>query len=250
MTATIVFEEFEGVARIGFNRIKQHNALGHDELKGIEVALANLSTSTRAVVFCSEGGRTFCAGADLQQITNGELTGDQFQAVTNQIAALPIPTICVANGNVFGGGVELALSCDFRLASDDIMMRVPAAAIGLCYPIDGIERFVNRLGVSVAKRILVRAEELNASEMKDLGIVDWLAAPSNIMSTAMEIAAGLARKAPLAVTAMLEIIKQAEIGNIDRKLAAQLVEQCASSADLQEGLAAKRDRRSPKFLGR
>ncbi len=249
MTDTIVFEEFEGVARIGFNRVAQHNALGHNELRGIETALASLSDTTRAVVFCSEGGRTFCAGADLQQITSGELTGDQFQAVTNQIAALTIPTVCVANGNVFGGGVELALSCDFRIAADDIMMRVPAAAIGLCYPTDGIERFVNRLGVSVAKRILVGAEELNANEMKELGIVDWLATPADIMTTALDVAAGLARKAPLAVNAMLELIKQAEAGEIDRTRAAELTALCANSADLQEGLAAKRERRSPQFTG-
>jgi len=249
MTETIVFEEFNNVARIGFNRIAQHNALGREELRGIEGALASLSDTTRALVFCSEGGRTFCAGADLQQITSGELTGEQFQAVTNQIAALTIPTLCVANGNVFGGGVELALSCDFRIAADDIMMRVPAATIGLCYPTDGIERFVNRLGVSVAKRILVGAEELSANDMKALGIVDWLATPANIMTSAMELAAGLASKAPLAVTAMLELIKQAEAGDIDRERAAELTALCANSSDLQEGLAAKRERRSPEFTG-
>ncbi len=108
------------------------------ELAGIESALKNLSADTRVLMIYSEGGRTFCAGADLGQISSGELTGDQFQAVTNQIADLSIPTICVANGNIFGGGVELAMSCDFRMAADDILMRVPAAAIGLCYPTDGI----------------------------------------------------------------------------------------------------------------
>jgi enoyl-CoA hydratase/carnithine racemase len=249
MTQTIVFEEFDGIARLGFNRAAQHNALGKMELAGIESALKNLSADTRVLMIYSEGGRTFCAGADLGQISSGELTGDQFQAVTNQIADLSIPTICVANGNIFGGGVELAMSCDFRMAADDILMRVPAAAIGLCYPTDGIERFVSRLGVTVAKRILVGAEELSADEMKALRIVDWTASASGIMEAALDVANALASLAPLAVSAMLEIIKQAEAGSIDRVRAAQLTEMCGGSEDLKEGLLAKRERRAPRFLG-
>ena len=248
--STIVFQELNGVGRIGLNRGAQHNALGKAELAAIEAALANLSTDTRVLMIYSEGGRTFCAGADLQQISSGELTGDQFQSVTNQIADLSIPTLWVANGNIFGGGVDLAMSCDFRLAADDSLMRVPASVIGLCYPVDAIERFVTRLGVTVAKRILIGAEELTAQDMQVLGIVDWTATAANIMESAMGIAADLACKAPLAVSAMLEIIKQAERGNIDRIRAAQLTAICSQSADLQEGLTAKRERRLPVFSGR
>jgi len=247
MGSTVLFEQSDGVAHISFNRGDRHNALGKDELTGIENALASLNQDTRVLVIGSEGGRTFCAGADLSQITSGELTGDRFQAVTNQIANLPIPTLCVINGNVFGGGVELAISCDFRIGAEDIMMRIPAAAIGLCYPIDGIERLVSRLGVGTAKRLLVAAEELTASDMKALGILNWILPPSALVEGAMDVARQLAGLAPLSVRSMLKVISQIERRELDRVEAAQLSEMCANSMDLQEGLAAQRERRKPEF---
>lgn len=250
MTSTILFEQHDGIARLSFNRAERHNALGKSELMGIERALASLNSETRLLVISSESGRTFCAGADLEQIGSGELTGDQFQAVTNQIAALKIPSLCVINGNVFGGGFELAMSCDFRIGADDIVMRVPAAAIGLCYPIDGIERIASRLGVNLAKRILVGAEEFSAADMKELGILNWVASPSALMDSAMDIARGMAKLAPLAMQSMLKVLKQYEQGAIDRVEAAQLSEMCANSSDLQEGLAAQRERRAPVFRAR
>ena len=249
MGPTVLFEQSDGVAHISFNRGDRHNALGKDELTGIENALASLNQDTRVLVIGSEGGRTFCAGADLSQITSGELTGDRFQAVTNQIANLPIPTLCVINGNVFGGGVELAISCDFRIGAEDIMMRIPAAAIGLCYPIDGIERLVSRLGVGTAKRLLVAAEELTASDMKALGILNWILPPSALVEGAMDVARQLAGLAPLSVRSMLKVISQIERRELDRVEAAQLSEMCANSIDLQEGLAAQRERREPEFKG-
>ena len=249
MSSTVLFEQQNGIARLSFNRAEKHNALGHEELSGIENALESIDETTRVLVVTSESGRTFCAGADLGQINEGLLSGERFQAATNRIAKLPIPTLCVINGNIFGGGVELAVSCDFRVAAEDIMMRVPAAAIGLCYPIDGIERLVNRLGVSLAKRILVAAEEFSAAEMKALGIVNWTSPASELTVVAMEYAQQLASGAPLAVRSMLRIIGEAESGSIDRRGADELVALCAGSKDLKEGLVAQRERRKPIFTG-
>jgi enoyl-CoA hydratase/carnithine racemase len=185
----------------------------------------------------------------LQQIRSGELDGDQFQQVTNELADLPIPTLCVINGNVFGGGCELAMSCDFRLASEDIVMRVPASVIGLCYPIEGIERMVNRLGVTLAKRILVAAEEFSAQQMLEFGIVSRLISEDQLIAESNLTAKMLAQRAPLAVAAMLKIIRQAERGGINVKEARELAAFCSESDDLQEGLLAQKERRAPIFRG-
>ena len=138
MTDTISFSQEQGIATLTFDNPSRRNALGAVELDLIEGALASLSADTRVLLITSSDDRIFCAGADLNQILDGTLDGDRFQSVTNQIAALPIPTIAVLTGNVFGGGAELALSCDFRLAREGIVLRIPAAAIGLCYPVEGI----------------------------------------------------------------------------------------------------------------
>jgi len=249
MTSTILFDQEAGIATLRFNRPDRRNALGRDELSGIQRALNELRPETRVLVITSASGATFCAGADLQQIRSGELDGDQFQQVTNELADLPIPTLCVINGNVFGGGCELAMSCDFRLASEDIVMRVPASAIGLCYPIEGIERMVNRLGVTLAKRILVAAEEFSAQQMLEFGIVSRLISEDQLIAESNLTAKMLAQRAPLAVAAMLKIIRQAERGGINVKEARELAVTCSESDDLQEGLLAQKERRAPIFRG-
>ena len=249
MTSTILFDQEAGIATLRFNRPDRRNALGRDELSGIQRALNELRPETRVLVITSASGATFCAGADLQQIRSGELDGDQFQQVTNELADLPIPTLCVINGNVFGGGCELAMSCDFRLASEDIVMRVPASVIGLCYPIEGIERMVNRLGVTLAKRILVAAEEFSAQQMLEFGIVSRLISEDQLVAESNLTAKMLAQRAPLAVAAMLKIIRQAERGGINVDEARELAAICSESDDLQEGLLAQKERRAPIFKG-
>jgi len=249
MTATILFTQQSGVGHLRFNRPDRRNALGQEELGAISAALDALDKPTRVLMVSATEGATFCAGADLQQIRAGELDGDQFQGVTNRLADLPIPTLCVINGNVYGGGCELALSCDFRVAAEGIHMRVPASAIGLCYPVEGIERFVSRLGVTMAKRILVGAEEFSAEEMLSHGIVSRLAPATELLQEAEILASSLAQRAPLAVAAMLTIIRQAERGAVDAVAARELAAACSESEDLKEGLAAQKERRAPVFKG-
>ena len=170
--------------------------------------------------------------------------------MTNQIAGLSVPTIAVLTGNVFGGGAELALSCDFRLGREDIMMRIPAAAIGLCYPVAGIERLTSRLGVSLARRLLVAAETFSADDMLTLGLVDRILPAAQLRAEAALYAESLLGLAPMAVTSMLTIIRQLEEGALDRKTAAGLANACSESQDVQEGILAQREKRAANFKNR
>ena len=250
MSSTISFTEEQGVATLTFDNPARRNALGTAELDAIEGALGGLSAETRALVITSSDERIFCAGADLSQIREGTLSGDRFQSVTNQIAALPIPTVAVLTGNVFGGGAELALSCDFRLAREGIVLRIPAAAIGLCYPVEGIERLTRRLGPSLARRVLVAAETFTAEQMLSLRMIDSVHSSAALPDAAQEYAESLLALAPMAVTSMLEIIRQLEVGQLDRRHAESLAAACSDSEDVQEGIAAQREKRSPRFQNR
>lgn len=129
-------------------------------------------------------------------------------------------------------------------------MRVPAAAIGLCYPLSGISRFVERLGVNTTKRILVASEELDAEAMLDVGLLDHLVLPVQLEKTAEELAHHIAGLAPLSVRAMKTLIHQVASGTLDPVQTRQLVDACADSEDLQEGFAAQREKRKPRFSGR
>lgn len=250
MSDTISFQQQEGIATLSFNNPLRRNALGAGELDAIEGALGALDATTRVLLITSSDDRIFCAGADLTQILDGSLDGDRFQSVTNQIAELSIPTIAVLSGNVFGGGAELALSCDFRLGREEIAMRIPAAAIGLCYPVQGIERLTKRLGVPLAKRLLVAAETFSAHEMLALRLVDRIVPAAQLREEAELYARSLLALAPMAVTSMLTIIRQLEVGELDQQNAADLAMACAESEDVQEGILAQREKRSANFKNR
>jgi len=251
MTDTILYERTGHIGRLVLNNPAQHNALGQEQLAAIQQHLGTVSgdEQVRVLIITGWGDKTFCAGASLQQLGSGNLSGDQFQETTDMVAHLAIPTICAINGNVYGGGVELALSCDFRIGIAGSKLRVPAAAIGLCYPISGINRFVERLGVSTAKRMLLAAEEMEAEALLQLGFLDHLVQPAALDNAAEALAQQVASLAPLAVRAMKQIIQQAASGRIDRDEAQALSNLCLNSADLQEGFSAKREKRSPRFQG-
>ena len=128
-------------------------------------------------------------------------------------------------------------------------MRVPAASIGLCYPLSGINRFVERLGINLAKRILVASEEFKAIDMLSMGFVDHLVLPAQLEEKTQSLAQHIAGLAPLAVQSMKQILQQAASGSIDYELSGQLSQECLDSEDLKEGFAAQREKRSPRFRG-
>jgi enoyl-CoA hydratase/carnithine racemase len=252
MTDTIAYVRDGQVARIVLNNPARHNALGEAELLALQGHFNSISKDgeVRVLVLTSQGDETFCAGAALDQLRAGQISPGLFQATTDQLEELRVPTICAINGNVFGGGVELALSCDFRIGVHGTRMRVPAARIGLCYPLSGIQTFVQKLGVNLARRMLVAAEEFSAEDMLRIGFLDHLVDRGDLERRTQEMAESLAGLAPMAVQAMKEILLQAATGSLDTDRAEALSRACAESEDLREGFIAQKERRTPHFLGR
>ena len=117
MSDTILYSREGHVGRLTLNIPRRHNALGREQLVAIQERLTAVAADkqVRVLIVTGAGDKTFCAGASLQELGAGEIGDDCFRTTTTQLASLPIPTVCALNGNVFGAGVELALSCDFRL---------------------------------------------------------------------------------------------------------------------------------------
>lgn len=250
MNETVLLEKQGPVARLTLNRPDKHNSLGETELQALQSHLAGLRDSeARVLIVTGAGEKTFCAGAALNQLGAGDISGELFQETTNKLAQLPVPTICALNGSVFGGGVELALSCDFRIGISGTRMRVPAAQIGLCYPPSGIQRFVERLGTNLTKRILIAAEEFDADDMLRLGFLDHLEPRDGLLPRAEALAENIAGLAPLSVRSMKEVVQRYASGLVDAEEVQDLYQRCLQSADLQEGFAAQREKRSPRFKG-
>jgi len=251
MTKTILYSREGHVGHLVLNNPERHNALGQAELEGICAHLTAVAADeqVRVLVLTGTGEKTFCAGASLQELGAGKIDGDFFRDTADQLASLPVPTICALNGNVFGAGVELALACDLRMGVEGTRMRVPAAAIGICYPPSGVRRLVQSLGVNVARRMLLAAEEFDARSMLDIGFLDHLVLPGQLAAASSELAGHIAGLAPLAVRSMKEILGQVVAGSVDEPRARELLDLCAASTDLQEGFAAQQEKRQPRFSG-
>lgn len=251
MTDTIIYRREGRVGRLTLNIPERHNSLGREQLLAIQEHLAAVANDrqVRVLVLTGAGDRTFCAGASLQELGAGEIGGDCFRATTTQLAGLSVPTICALNGNVFGAGVELALSCDFRLGVEGARMRVPAAAIGICYPSSGVQRLVQGLGVHLARRILLAAEEFDSRAMLDMGFLDYLVLPGSFAEATDALAGKIAGLAPLAVRSMKNILGQVLDASVDEEQVKELADMCAHSEDFREGLAAQREKREPRFSG-
>lgn len=251
MIETIEYSTKGHIAKVVLNNVATHNSLGENELLALQhcFGLVEEDKNIRVLIVTNRGHKTFCAGAALNQLSTGKISPNSFQDTTDQLAAIRVPSICALNGNVYGGGVELALSCDFRIGVHGSHMRVPAAKLGLCYPINGINRYVERLGVSVSKRILMAAEQFDADELLHVGFLNYLVEADEIMKKTQELADSIAVLAPLAVQSMKQLLQQAAEGGIDPSYAEELSMLCAESVDLKEGFSAHREKRTPNFFG-
>jgi len=240
------------VARVTLNDPARHNALGAAEIAQLRRYLDAIAddATLRVLLLCGAGERTFCAGASLTQFRSGDMSGELFSTLTDQLAALPIPSVCALNGDVFGGGAEIALCCDYRIGVSGMRLLVPAARLGICYPLNGLQRYVDKLGLGAAKRILVASEELQADALLGIGFLHRVVARERLAEESDAFARHLAGLAPLAVRAMKRILGDVARGELDPQLARQLARRCADSQDLREGLAAQREKRTPHFEGR
>lgn len=245
------FERDERVARITLDRPARHNALTAVDVAALRATLDEVEDDPemRALVITGSGDRTFCSGAALDQMRSGQMSGAVFDTLTDRLARLRVPTVCRLNGSVYGGGAEIALCCDFRVGTPEVRLSVPAARLGVCYPVGGLTRYVTRLGPTAASRILLAAEELNAEDLLAAGYLTHRVDRSELDATVDALAHRLASLAPLAVQSMKRLLLDITAGSVDRQEAARLVRRCAESDDFVEGLAAWREGRDPDFRG-
>jgi enoyl-CoA hydratase/carnithine racemase len=161
-----------------------------------------------------------------------------------------VPTVCRLQGGVFGGATDLALACDFRVGVHGMVLRMPAARIGLHYYPSGLRRYVSRLGVSAAKRLFLLAETLSADELPRIGYLDRCVAAEHLDAEVGQIVDALLAGAPLALRGMKTSLDEIARGEFDLARLREREAACAASQDLREGQAALAQKRAPVFRGR
>jgi len=255
MTSPIDFEMREGVAIITLNRPQTHNALEFSDLDRLNhlIGTINDDPSVRVLVLTGSGTRTFCSGASLSEMMAQTHEGDEawdthpMEAMTRALENLNQPSICALNGSVYGGGVELALACDFRIGKPGIRSFVPPARVGIHYPPNGLRLLQTRLGLQAAKRLILAGETFDEATLRETGFCDWWA--EDPLAAALERAQEIAGFAPLAVQGMKRSLNELARGALDEDRAYRETAACWSSEDLKEGLKARAEKRAPQFKG-
>jgi enoyl-CoA hydratase len=237
------------VARITLRRPEQANRLEPDDLAVIEAQLSDVNTRAEVLVLeLRAEGRTFCAGYDLGQL--GTSPAVPFDRVADALESARPVTVAVMQGGVHGGATDLALACDFRLGVVGMEMVMPAARLGLhLYP-QALERYVSRLGLDQAKRLILGAEKIGSEEMKAIGFLTHLVEADRLDEVARGLSHCLVAMAPLALLPMKQHLNRIARGTFDPAAVRVDAKRAATSADLREGISAWRERRAPRFSGR
>lgn len=195
-------------------------------------------------------GRHFCSGFNVGQVSSaGGSAGDRFEALADALERVRPITVAVIQGGTYGGAVDLALACDFRIGTPAVEARVPATQLGLHFYRAGLERAVTRLGLGPAKRLLLAAQTLDATALREIGWLDRLCAADDLDSEASAFCRHLAGLAPLALLPMKRHLGAIARNALDASALAADIARALASEDLREGALAWREKRAPRFTG-
>lgn len=246
---------------IRFNNPARHNALSVDMWEAIPplLALADADDNIRLVVFSGSGEKAFVSGADISQFEDmraAKEAVDRYEQMAEEaltgIAEFSKPTLSCIRGYCIGGGVNVAIACDLRIASADSMFSVPAARLGLGYRYSAMKNLVDLVGPGAAKDLFFTARRIDAAEAKALGLINRVCAPDQLPALLAEYTEALAANAPLTVCAGKAITAQilSPSPGLDFDLCSRLIRGCFESADYTEGRKAFMEKRKPVFTGK
>jgi enoyl-CoA hydratase len=257
--SVVTLEKGDGIATITVNRPESLNALNSEVLDGLKNAAedALADDSVFVVIVTGAGEKAFVAGADIKEMTDKTpLDMRKFTILGHQVmdlfAKMEKPTIAAVNGFALGGGCELAIACDIRLASDNAKIGVPEVSLGIFPGFGGTQRLTSLLGKGRASEMVFTGGMITAEEAERIGLVNHVYPQAELMNEARAMAKEISAKGPLAVRLAKSSINRALEGGLDDGLAyeRELVSLSFSTEDKVEGLKAFLEKRPPNFKGK
>jgi enoyl-CoA hydratase len=252
-------ERLDRVLKITINRPEALNAMNSEVLSQLTDALeqAAQDREARVVIITGAGDRAFIAGADIKEMsTKSPLEGRDFakagHQATRMIEEMDKPVIAAINGAALGGGCEVALACDIRIASDKARLGQPEVGLGIMPGWGGTVRLARLVGEGKAREIVFSGGLINAEEALRIGLVNSVVPPDRLEEETMKLATTIASKAPLAVAYAKRSMNHARHADTASaaELEADLFGLCFSTQDQREGMGAFVEKRSPEFSGR
>jgi enoyl-CoA hydratase/carnithine racemase len=252
----IVVTAEAGIATVTLNRPDRYNALGSRIVDELGEALESIEGAgeVRAMVLSGAGDKAFCSGVDLKE--RAEMDADSrwshnraLGAFAERLARLQVPTIAALNGLALGGGLEIALACDFRVAAEGASFALPEVGIGIVPGAGGTQRLPRLIGVTKAKELILTGRRISAEDALDMGLVSKVVPRSSLMEEARSLAEEIAANSPLAVAYAKAAVDLASETTIEQGLRYETAAIRATlvSEDYRIGLAAFAEKRAPEF---
>jgi len=250
-------EPAAGVTRLTISNPAKRNALDHPILDAITATLGEL-TGTRCVIVTG-AHEMFSAGYDIGEIPEAEfeeraerLVAHPFTEAIDALEAFAFPTLASLPGHTIGGGLELALACDLRIAADGVLLGMPPAKLGLVYSHTGLRRFLDAIGAARTRELFLLGRYIDAEEALQWGLINRVASQGDLDAAALELARELAANAPLAQTGNKRVIGALlnARGQLEEQLERELIElrrASFASKDMRDGMRAFAEKRPPRW---
>jgi enoyl-CoA hydratase len=247
-------ERNKEIGIITLNRPETMNALDTEMFQELREVLTGLGKDNRTNVIIITGGTNFCAGADINELkgmspVEAEVFSRLGHNVFDLLENIGKPVIAAINGYALGGGCELALACDIRIAGDNAKFGQPEVGLGLIPGFGATQRLTRLVGIGWAKEIILSGRTIDVIEAESIGLVNSVVDDDKVMDKAEEMAKALAQKSPLAIKMAKDLINK----NLDIKKGLEVetisFSECFASDDHTEGINAFLEKRRPKFKG-
>ena len=237
-------ENFIGIVTI--ERPEALNALNSQVLDELSATFAGINLeTTRVVLLTGSGSKSFVAGADIAEMSTlnsdeGTKFGYKGNEIFRKIETFPLPVIAVINGFALGGGCELAMSCDFRICSENAIFGQPEVGLGITPGFGGTQRLARLIGLGKAKEMIYTANAIKADEALNVGLVNHVYPQETLLEETKKLAAKIAKNAPFAVRASKKAINEGIDTDMDRAIIIEekLFGSCFTTEDQKVGMKA------------
>jgi enoyl-CoA hydratase len=255
----LLFRSEDGVGIVTIHRPKALNALNAATIHELDRMFDELGSddSIKVIIITGSGEKSFVAGADITEMQHmsaveGRNWGKLAQAVFSKIENIPKPVIAAVNGYALGGGCELAMACDIRIASEKAKFGQPEVSLGIPPGFGGTQRLARLVGKGRAKELLFTGDMIDAAEAYRIGLVNKVTAPDELFNTAKAMAQKIMSRAPIAVQVCKAAVNEGLDVDLKSGIAyeAEVFGLCFATRDQKEGMTAFVEKRAPIFTGK